>query len=175
MHWEAIGAIAEMIGGIAVLATLIYLALQVRQNSALLEQNTRASRQAILRNQTDRYIANCHFIAGDSGICGIYQRAMKDPSSVTREEWWRFGTYMYGMFKDYEEMFLFASQDQESAHRWADSQKHIIFYLNPAGGRKWWESDARNLLSPTFRAFVDDLLGKNDSSLLRGVSGPSRG
>lgn len=106
MNWEAFGAIAEMIGGIAVLVTLVYLALQVRQNSVLLEQNTKIARQSILRSQTDRYIANCHFIAGDSGICGIYQRAMKDPSSVTREEWWRFGTYMYGMFKDYEEMFL---------------------------------------------------------------------
>ncbi len=40
MNWEAFGAIAEMIGGVAVLVTLVYLALQVRQNSVLLEQNT---------------------------------------------------------------------------------------------------------------------------------------
>ncbi len=85
MNWEAFGAIAEMVGGIAVLVTLVYLALQVRQNSVLLEQNTKTARQAILRSQTDRYIANCHFMAGDSGIMGIYQRAMEDPSSVTRE------------------------------------------------------------------------------------------
>ena len=159
MNWEAFGAIAEMIGGIAVLVTLVYLALQVRQNSVLLEQNTKTARQSILRNQTDRYIANCHFIAGDSGICGIYQRAMKDPSSVTREEWWRFGTYMYGMFKDYEEMFLFASEDQDSAHRWADAQRHIVFYLSPAGGRKWWRSNAKELFAVTFIEFVDDLIG----------------
>jgi hypothetical protein len=31
MNWEAVGAVAEMIGGIAVLVTLIYLALQLRQ------------------------------------------------------------------------------------------------------------------------------------------------
>ena len=159
MNWEAFGAIAEMIGGIAVLVTLVYLALQVRQNSVLLEQSTKTARQSILRNQTDRYIANCHFIAGDSGICGIYQRAMKDPSSVTREEWWRFGTYMYGMFKDYEEMFLFASEDQDSAHRWADAQRHIVFYLSPAGGRKWWRSNAKELFAVTFIEFVDDLIG----------------
>ena len=159
MNWEAFGAIAEMIGGIAVLVTLVYLALQVRQNSVLLEQNTKTARQSILRNQTDRYIANCHFIAGDSGICGIYQRAMKDPSSVTREEWWRFGTYMYGMYKYYEEMFLFASEDQDSAHRWADAQRHIVFYLSPAGGRKWWRSNAKELFAVTFIEFVDDLIG----------------
>ncbi len=158
MNWEAFGAIAEMVGGIAVLVTLVYLALQVRQNSVLLEQNTKIARQSILRSQTDRYIANCHFIAGDSGICDIYQRAMKDPSSVTREEWWRFGTYMYGMFKDYEEMYLFASEDQDSAHRWADAQRHIAFYLSPPGGRKWWQSNANKIFSVAFKDFVDKLI-----------------
>ncbi len=167
MNWEAFGAIAEMVGGIAVLVTLVYLALQVRQNSVLLEQNTKIARQSILRSQTDRYIANCHFIAGDSGICDIYQRAMKDPSSVTREEWWRFGTYMYGMFKDYEEMYLFASEDQDSAHRWADAQRHIVFYLSPAGGRKWWRSNAKELFALTFIEFVDDLIGNETNSSSR--------
>ena len=163
MNWEAVGAVAEMIGGIAVLVTLIYLALQLRQNSDLLEQNTRIARQAILRSQTDRYIANCHFMAGDSGIMGIYLRAMEEPTSVTREEWWRFGTYMYGMFKDYEEMFFFASEGKESAHRWADAQKDIVFYLSPAGGRKWWHSHGNKLLSPAFKDFVDDLIGKDEN------------
>ena len=161
MNWDAFGAIAEMIGGIAVLVTLVYLALQVRQNSVLLEQNTKIARQAILRSQTDRYIANCHFMAGDSGIMGIYQRAMEDPSSVTREEWWRFGTYMYGMFKDYEEMYFFSTEDQDTAHRWADAQRHIVFYLSPAGGRKWWHSHANQIFSVAFKEFVDNLIAKN--------------
>ena len=35
VNWEAIGAIAEMIGSLAVLATLAYLAFQVRQASKI--------------------------------------------------------------------------------------------------------------------------------------------
>jgi hypothetical protein len=34
MDWDAIGAVGEIIGAMAVLATLIYLAIQIRQNSA---------------------------------------------------------------------------------------------------------------------------------------------
>jgi hypothetical protein len=35
MNWDAIGAIGELVGGAAVLVTLIYLAVQIRQaNSA---------------------------------------------------------------------------------------------------------------------------------------------
>ena len=37
MNWEAVGAIGEVAGAVAVVFTLIYLALQLRQNSALLK------------------------------------------------------------------------------------------------------------------------------------------
>jgi hypothetical protein len=33
VNWDAIGAVAEVIGALAVLITLIYLALQIRQNT----------------------------------------------------------------------------------------------------------------------------------------------
>lgn len=35
MNWEAIGAAAELAGAVAVVITLIYLSIQLRQNSAL--------------------------------------------------------------------------------------------------------------------------------------------
>ncbi len=37
MNWDALGAIAELVGAIAVLLTLIYLAVQIRQNNKLAE------------------------------------------------------------------------------------------------------------------------------------------
>jgi hypothetical protein len=40
MNWDAIGAIGEIVGALAVLATLIYLAIQVRQNSELQRAQT---------------------------------------------------------------------------------------------------------------------------------------
>lgn len=43
MDWEAIGAIAEIIGAVAIVVTLIYLAIQVRQNSEILSANVRAT------------------------------------------------------------------------------------------------------------------------------------
>ena len=44
MNWDAIGAIGETIGAIAVIATLIYLASQIRQ---LKQQNAQATLQHI--------------------------------------------------------------------------------------------------------------------------------
>ena len=43
MNWQAIGAIGELVGGIAVIGTLIYLASQIRQNTKM---NASAIRQS---------------------------------------------------------------------------------------------------------------------------------
>ena len=44
MNWEAIGAIGETLGAIAVIATLVYLASQIRQ---LKQQNAQATLEHI--------------------------------------------------------------------------------------------------------------------------------
>ena len=43
MNWDAIGAIAESLGAIGVIATLVYLAVQIRQNTLALEDTKRLS------------------------------------------------------------------------------------------------------------------------------------
>ena len=44
MNWEAIGAIGEIIGAVAVVVTLAYLAIQIRNNTQIARS---ATRQAI--------------------------------------------------------------------------------------------------------------------------------
>ena len=44
MNWDAIGAIAELLGAIGVIASLVYLAGQIRHSREQLEQDTRATR-----------------------------------------------------------------------------------------------------------------------------------
>lgn len=148
MNWDALGAIAEMVASVAVLITLIYLAIQVKQNTAM-------SREAILRNQTDRNMDNSKFIAGTPGLMDIYIRAMDDPDQVTREERWRFGSYMYGMFLDFQEAYHFNESRRQNDYWWPMIRKNITFYLSRPGGRAWWKSQGRNMLDSEFVAFVD--------------------
>ena len=48
MNWDALGAIAELLGAIAVFLTLAYLTVQVRQNSAALKQQNQFSAAQIM-------------------------------------------------------------------------------------------------------------------------------
>ena len=46
MDWDAIGALAELAGAIGVILSLVYLAVQIRQNTAQMERSERAARGA---------------------------------------------------------------------------------------------------------------------------------
>ncbi len=63
MNWDAIGAIGEVVGAIAVVATLFYLAFQIRQNTQMSRASMTkdlmlASRAAIMDNASNDRLAD---------------------------------------------------------------------------------------------------------------------
>ena len=56
MNWDALGAIAELLGAVAVFFTLAYLALQVRQNANALRHQNEFSAAQIMQARTDTLI-----------------------------------------------------------------------------------------------------------------------
>ena len=58
MNWEQLGAIGELVSGIAVLATLLYLAVQIRQAKNVMLSNAHQAR-------TDRNISLMQFTVND--------------------------------------------------------------------------------------------------------------
>ena len=59
MNWQAIGAVGEILGAIAVLITLGYLAAQIRQNTRAMKTSALSSLHDVhlLTDKNDRYIA----------------------------------------------------------------------------------------------------------------------
>jgi len=62
MNWDAISAIAELLGAVGVIASLIYLAIQIRQNTSVARAETTkdlylASREAIMAIASNDHLA----------------------------------------------------------------------------------------------------------------------
>ena len=57
MNWEALGAIGELLRAIGVIATLGYLALQIRQNNKLLTAQARYSLKVLRSDTADAILA----------------------------------------------------------------------------------------------------------------------
>ncbi|MEO0437924.1 MAG: hypothetical protein AAF098_13545 [Pseudomonadota bacterium] len=76
MNWDAVSALGEWVGALAVLATLVYLALQIKQSS----QSTRANIELDASRQLAHLVAR---VSADSNLKRIYDEvAQCKPLSV---------------------------------------------------------------------------------------------
>ena len=71
MNWEAIGAVGEVVGAVAVVATLGYLAVQIRQNtkmmkSSMRQQLARASQDGLIQFAEHAGILSKIFVEKDT-------------------------------------------------------------------------------------------------------------
>lgn len=85
MDLMELGAIGEMVGGVAVVVTLIYLATQIRQ---LKQQNLLASHQ----HSYDSVNSFCDVVSSSDALASIIIRGRQSASALTPEEHLRFQT-----------------------------------------------------------------------------------
>ena len=90
MNWEAIGAVGEIVGAIATVFTLAYLALQIRQNTTSVKA---ASAGSFRSAQTDFNALICQ----DRETAELYDRGLEDPDSLLDLEQKVFGNLL-GIF-----------------------------------------------------------------------------
>src|SRR5262245_36650020 len=79
MNWEAIGAVSEALGAVAVFITLVYLALQIRHNSAVLEAQ---SEDAIATG----FMNLNAVVAGNSELGRVFVQGCEDYATLNADE-----------------------------------------------------------------------------------------
>jgi hypothetical protein len=135
MNWEAIGAVAELVGALAVIVTIAFLAVQVRQNTA------GSVRDAI--NETTRIMAS------DPEAARIFWAGLEDRSALTDRERYQFDALMSLTFFGLQEAYQ-TSAPYLAGLRWV---------LGHSGARDWWGSHSSTMPSK-FRNYVDEILNK---------------
>ena len=99
MNWDAIGALAEVVGAIAVVITLIYVAVQIRQD-------TNATKLTAAQNTSRDLRDALGVLANDMGMTAIHLRALKDVGSLSPEERHRLYPYLNVLYKQYENAYF---------------------------------------------------------------------
>lgn len=84
MNWEAISAISEVVGAVAVVVSLIYLALQIRQN-------TKVVRGTTLDSITDTL---CHELRWSSDLAPAWKKILEGTEEPTFEESWQISEWV---------------------------------------------------------------------------------
>ena len=153
MNWEAVGAIGEIVGAAAVLATLYYLATQIKiQNRQLQKSNDHARAQTSV-NINDQLLDVFDVLMRDSDFVKIYSKGLNNQPLDEFEavKFSSFITRMFGLCEsnvtaskaqvnfegDYELEFLYGNP---YLHKLIDTEE---------GGR-WFEEEASALFSKEF-------------------------
>ena len=156
MNWDAIGALGELLGALAVILTLGYLAAQIRQNTRTVRSATAQAIQSAMNE------AHAH-VKQDSAAARIYRLGLSEPSKLDEDEQVQFAMTMYSIFAQFENIFY---QLQQGTLDSAIFERHSLameFYLQTPGGADWWES-WKGRFSTDFARFLAARLAINDSS-----------
>ena len=139
MNWEAIGAVGEILGALAVVVSLLYLAVQIRHGA---NATRAASRYASAQLTTDILVA----IASDPEVASIFRRGQNDPDSLSDDEGLRFDMLLYAVFDQWEKY----------------DSSIIPMYLAQPGSQRFWET-ASDMYPASFREYIDQVSRKKHS------------
>ena len=149
MNWDAAGAIGEIVGAVAVVVTLIYLAIQIRQNT----ESTRTAAETAISQNLAGWLAQG---VTDPELGRLYDVAVTDPESLSEEEARRFLWYIAEYFVLLESQFVMFVKGDISQRTW-DVKAHVLLGLiqNPLIG-SWWDSGATTF-NPDFIEYLGSL------------------
>lgn len=158
MSWSAIGAIADLVAALGVIGSLIYVAIQVRQNT---KSVNRASAQAMLmsRAETNR------FLAGDPALSDLFWRGGETPEALSEEEWRRYFWICSAALRPVEMAFLDHKDDHMRASLWEAQDNALKFWFSKPGYGRWLD-EYGHTLHPDFKAHLDAIVEESTFSNL---------
>lgn len=147
MNWDALGAIAELLGALGVIVSLFYLATQIRQNT----RSVRASSYHAL-------VTNLNQLASDTGrdaaAADLFVRGQADLQNLSATEQRQFGLILQSSFRSFENIFYHSQQEMIDDIVWIGWRNRITRYFWQPGVQAWWPT-WRDDCHPAFREFLE--------------------
>lgn len=150
MNWDAIGAVGEIVGALAVFLTLVYLALQIRQN-------TSAVRASALDSSITAVGAIRQAVFSSSEVADIYLRGLASIDNLDQVERDRFRLILNNILWSLWNVYSQASYAGLSTSTW-ESQRTLIGRILTTPGGQWFWSSYSEEFEQSFREEVDGIV-----------------
>lgn len=153
MTLQDLGNIGEFVGAIAVVVSLIYLAIQIRQNTKTVRTSTYQAALDSARSDTELILSHPH-------LERIYRVGRRDPTELTDEERPVFRMLLGQLLLNYEILFLQHQHGVIDDDFWRGRQQGLRALLSQPGVRRWWDKAplVHRYFATEFRKLVESLL-----------------
>ena len=155
------GAIGEMVGGVAVLISLIYLALQIRQNTREVSRGVEATRLDAFERSVASGNRIRELLILNPDLASLFLRGAQDFHALDRNEKFRMNMLLRNMFSEFQSAYVRQrtwSADPEGHSGQAKTIDSIL--VNP--GVRQWISEANADWRAEFRTFVEERLAATE-------------
>ena len=149
VNWEAISAISQIIGALAVVVSLLYLAREVRSSA-------HATRVASERSLTDLTIQFLREVAEHPDLSELYHRGIHDFESLEGAERVRFSALMGQSFRLFEATYYGQSEGHVGERLWRGAEAALRDFSGYPGIQAWWRTRS-HWFSEDFANLVNQL------------------
>ena len=149
------GALGEIIGAIAVVASLVYLAVQIRQNTQQISHNIDASRLAALERNIESGNRIRELMIVNPDIATLFLTGLKDLDALSGADKLRFEFLLRNIFTSFQGGYIRHRLIGNDPEEFRGVARMIESILERPGARRCLEkmdTDWR----PEFRAFIDE-------------------
>ncbi len=169
MNWQAVGAIGELAGAIGVIASLAYLAIQVRQN-------TRSVRGEMYDSIVTSIVDLVEPLAQDQKLARVFETAVEDWEDVSFEDRSQMVYLLFSIFKEFENLHYQYKHGTLDPALWEGWNNLILSYYRMAGVHTWWQM-RRRAFSAGFQEYLEsstiELPLPRPSEIARGMLSPA--
>ena len=154
MNWEAISAIAEVVGVMAIVVSLIYVSIQIRQNTKVARAATRQAVADATENLGNDLLNN-----GD--IAEILVKHING-AELSAVESLRLQARCYRDMQHWENIYYQFNEGLVSPDQWLGFRKNLIALLEITAYLEYWDHEASHY-SDEFRKEMRAIIEESES------------
>jgi hypothetical protein len=157
MNWEAIGAISELIGAAAVVATLLYLVKQIKQNT---ESTDAVGLQTWQSNSSAHWLS----MAENPELARAVTTSIYDSRDLSDDNWIQAGCWWLNNFRQYQTTFIMHERGVVDDELFVVEMRMAARNLKAPGIRQWWDVGGKNQMIPRFVKCLEEFDPGEDSN-----------
>ena len=151
MNWDALGAIGELIGAVAVILTLLYLAAQIRQN-------TRSNQTAAIQMMSAQNAEWLTLLSQPGGAAKLfYIESSVGLNELSDEDSSRYVSLIIHMCRLYDTQYHLYKLDAIPEELWASSLVSLRRTMESRAAQQSWML-TKDLFTTSFACLVEEVL-----------------
>src|SRR3954465_6030137 len=163
MNWEMLSAIGQMVAAVAVILSLIYVAVQIRDQN---KERRRAGINILTAQWSDLVKT------GQEGreFAEFFVRGMRSFQNLDAPDKLRFSAFFTRYSRNCEGMFIYYRDGALEKALWDEVERTMIDYFAYTGVIEWWAT-RKHWLTDEFRAVVEAIIAKNPEAKMYATYG----